>query len=69
MKISNESHWMKCSGDFDGKVPFTSTQYSINVMKLHVKTKWHPWYLNDEEVGPILFIPKCLFVFIRKLII
>uniref|UniRef100_A0A2N9J3L9 Carboxypeptidase n=1 Tax=Fagus sylvatica TaxID=28930 RepID=A0A2N9J3L9_FAGSY len=39
------------SGDFDGRIPFTSTQYSINVMKLHVKTKWHPWYLNDEEVG------------------
>ncbi|XP_007052442.2 PREDICTED: serine carboxypeptidase-like 40 [Theobroma cacao] len=38
------------SGDTDGRVPVTSTQYSINKMKLPVKTKWHPWYL-DAEVG------------------
>lgn len=38
------------SGDTDGRIPVTSTKYSIDKMKLPVKTKWHPWYL-DGEVG------------------
>ncbi|KAL6963223.1 hypothetical protein U1Q18_022753 [Sarracenia purpurea var. burkii] len=38
------------SGDVDGRVPVTGTKYSINTMKLSVKTAWHAWYL-DEEVG------------------
>ncbi|KAA8515624.1 hypothetical protein F0562_018765 [Nyssa sinensis] len=38
------------SGDIDGRVPVTSTQYSINKMKLPVKTSWHPW-LHKGEVG------------------
>ena len=41
-------YWMKCSGDIDGRVPVTSTLYSINEMKLSVKTAWHPWFLNQE---------------------
>ncbi|XP_028085792.1 serine carboxypeptidase-like 40 isoform X2 [Camellia sinensis] len=39
------------SGDVDGRVPVTSTKYSINKMKLHLKTPWHPWYLNGEVGG------------------
>ncbi|KAJ6692040.1 CARBOXYPEPTIDASE [Salix purpurea] len=39
------------SGDTDGRVPFTSTQYSINKMKLQVKTKWHPWFVKGEVGG------------------
>ncbi|KAE8727476.1 Serine carboxypeptidase-like 39 [Hibiscus syriacus] len=38
------------SGDTDGRVPVTSTKYTIKKMNLPVKTKWHPWYL-DGEVG------------------
>lgn len=38
------------SGDVDGIVSVTSTRSSINVMKLPVKTPWHPWLL-DGEVG------------------
>ncbi|EEF44557.1 serine carboxypeptidase-like 40 [Ricinus communis] len=39
------------SGDTDGRVPVTSTQYSINEMKLPIKTEWHPWYLKGEVGG------------------
>ncbi|XP_028105550.1 serine carboxypeptidase-like 40, partial [Camellia sinensis] len=39
------------SGDVDGRIPVTSTKYSINKMKLHLKTPWHPWYLNGEVGG------------------
>ncbi|XP_002517751.2 serine carboxypeptidase-like 40 [Ricinus communis] len=38
------------SGDTDGRVPVTSTQYSINKMNLPTKTPWYPWAL-DGEVG------------------
>ncbi|GLT39688.1 hypothetical protein SLA2020_138660 [Shorea laevis] len=39
------------SGDIDGRVPVTSTRSSINVMKLPVKTAWHPWFLKGEVGG------------------
>ncbi|KAM3733863.1 hypothetical protein ACB098_11G170700 [Castanea mollissima] len=39
------------SGDIDGRVPVTSTLYSINKMKLSVKTPWQPWFLNQEVGG------------------
>ncbi|CDY23509.1 BnaC06g24780D [Brassica napus] len=47
--------WMPCSsviknGDMDGRIPVTSTKYSLKKMNLTAKTAWHPWYL-DGEVG------------------
>ena len=54
---------MKCSGDIDGRVPVTSTLYSINEMKLSVKTKWHPWFLN-QEVTSFIYI----YIYIYKYI-
>ncbi|CAA0827237.1 Serine carboxypeptidase-like 40 [Striga hermonthica] len=39
------------SGDIDGVVPVTSTQLSIKKMKLHIQTRWHPWYLQEEVGG------------------
>ncbi|KAI3796460.1 hypothetical protein L1987_39131 [Smallanthus sonchifolius] len=38
------------SGDTDGRVPVTSTEYSINLMNLPVKTQWRPW-LHQGEMG------------------
>ncbi|KAK7323430.1 hypothetical protein VNO77_26902 [Canavalia gladiata] len=39
------------SGDIDGRVPVTSTKYSINKMKLPIKTVWHPWFIYGEVGG------------------
>ncbi|XP_075644389.1 serine carboxypeptidase-like 40 [Castanea sativa] len=39
------------SGDIDGRVPVTSTKYSINKMQLPIKTAWHPWFLTKDQVG------------------
>ncbi|XP_027354381.1 serine carboxypeptidase-like 40 isoform X2 [Abrus precatorius] len=39
------------SGDTDGRVPITSTKYSINKMKLPIKTVWHPWFTRGEVGG------------------
>merc|ERR1712226_1817293 len=38
------------SGDTDGRVPVTSTKYSLNKMMLPVETAWYPWFI-DREVG------------------
>ncbi|KAK2989540.1 hypothetical protein RJ640_016664, partial [Escallonia rubra] len=37
-------------GDVDGRVPVTSTKYSLNWLNLPIETAWRPWYL-DHEVG------------------
>ncbi|XP_058077424.1 serine carboxypeptidase II-3-like [Magnolia sinica] len=39
------------SGDIDSVVPVTSTRYSLNVLKLPVKTPWRPWFLKREVGG------------------
>ncbi|TKY49694.1 Serine carboxypeptidase 40 [Spatholobus suberectus] len=39
------------SGDIDAVVPVTSTKYSINKMKLPIKTAWHPWFIFGEVGG------------------
>ncbi|XP_047336729.1 serine carboxypeptidase-like 40 [Impatiens glandulifera] len=38
------------SGDVDGRVPPASSQYSIEAIKLPIKSLWRPWIL-DQEVG------------------
>ncbi|KAI3922899.1 hypothetical protein MKW98_007030 [Papaver atlanticum] len=38
------------SGDTDGRVPITSTRYSVNEMKLRVKEKWRAWF-HRKQVG------------------
>ncbi|KAG6486298.1 hypothetical protein ZIOFF_054868 [Zingiber officinale] len=45
--------WSGCSGDFDGRVPVTSTRYSLNKLKLKVKASWRAWMLNNEVGGYI----------------
>ncbi|KNA08637.1 hypothetical protein SOVF_160840, partial [Spinacia oleracea] len=47
---SNISVWLY-SGDVDGRVPVTSTKYSLNTLKLPIKTDWRPWYDTDNQVG------------------
>ncbi|KAL5830694.1 hypothetical protein ACOSQ4_016048 [Xanthoceras sorbifolium] len=39
------------SGDVDGRVPITSSKYSINSLNLPIKTHWYPWNTNDEVGG------------------
>ncbi|KAL8542219.1 hypothetical protein ACS0TY_003182 [Phlomoides rotata] len=39
------------SGDTDGRIPVTSTKHSIKMLKLPIKTQWHPWYLGGEVGG------------------
>ncbi|KAL5713043.1 hypothetical protein ACHQM5_015158 [Ranunculus cassubicifolius] len=39
------------SGDIDGRVPVTSTRYSLNKLNLPLKEKFRPWWFLHREVG------------------
>ncbi|KAL5706189.1 hypothetical protein ACHQM5_024390 [Ranunculus cassubicifolius] len=39
------------SGDADGMVPVTSTRYSLNKLKLPIKTTLYPWIVQGEVGG------------------
>lgn len=39
------------SGDTDGRVPVTSTRYSLNVLNLPIKSPWKSWTINSEVGG------------------
>ncbi|XP_062090059.1 serine carboxypeptidase-like 35 [Humulus lupulus] len=39
------------SGDTDGRVPVTSTRYSIKKMGLKVKEEWRAWFEKDQVGG------------------
>ncbi|XP_022153098.1 serine carboxypeptidase-like 35 [Momordica charantia] len=39
------------SGDTDGRVPITSTRYSINKMGLEVEEEWRTWYHKHQVAG------------------
>jgi serine carboxypeptidase-like clade 2 len=37
-----------CSGDTDSVVSVTSTKFTLQRMKLHVKTAWRAWFDKGE---------------------
>ncbi|XP_074565219.1 serine carboxypeptidase II-3-like [Curcuma longa] len=49
--LSNELRILKYSGDIDGRVPVTSTKYSLNELGRAVKSPWRAWMLNNEVGG------------------
>ncbi|KAF2300035.1 hypothetical protein GH714_007089 [Hevea brasiliensis] len=56
--------WMY-SGDTDGNVPVTSSRYSINSLKLPIKTPWQPWHTNKEVGGYVVEYEGLTFVTVR----
>jgi serine carboxypeptidase-like clade 2 len=48
---------VRCSGDTDGRVPVTSTRYSINAMKLRQRERkkgqggWRAWFYRQQVAG------------------
>ncbi|XP_039688788.1 serine carboxypeptidase 1-like isoform X2 [Medicago truncatula] len=53
------------SGDIDGRVPITSTKYSINSLKLPVHTAWRPWYTGKEVGGYVIGYKGLALVTVR----
>ncbi|MED6120324.1 hypothetical protein PIB30_019835 [Stylosanthes scabra] len=50
---SNISIWIY-SGDTDGRVPITSSRYSINALKLPLQTPWRSWSCANEVGGYVV---------------
>ncbi|XP_026400890.1 serine carboxypeptidase II-3-like isoform X1 [Papaver somniferum] len=53
------------SGDTDGRVPVTSSRYSINKIAATTKTKWYPWYTQNQVGGYAVEYENLTFVTIR----
>ncbi|KAF9622659.1 hypothetical protein IFM89_032580 [Coptis chinensis] len=52
-------------GDTDGRVPVTSSRYSINTFKLPIETAWRPWYTNGEVGGYVEAYKGLVLVTVR----
>ncbi|RHN68889.1 putative carboxypeptidase D [Medicago truncatula] len=59
------TNWSYCSGDTDGRVPVTSSRYSINTLKLPINDAWHPWYSGKEIGGYVVGYKGLTFVTVR----
>ncbi|KAJ8439369.1 hypothetical protein Cgig2_022506 [Carnegiea gigantea] len=59
------TNWSACSGDVDGRVPVTSSKYSINTLKLGIKSPWRPWYTEEEVGGYVVEYEGLVFVTVR----
>ncbi|KAL3621175.1 hypothetical protein CASFOL_036087 [Castilleja foliolosa] len=53
------------SGDVDGRIPVTSTLYSMPKLGASVKTQWYPWYLQGEVGGYAVGYENVTFATIR----
>lgn len=39
------------SGDTDGRIPVTSTRYTLKKLGLEITRDWSPWYTDNHQVG------------------
>ncbi|XP_024960433.1 serine carboxypeptidase II-3-like [Cynara cardunculus var. scolymus] len=53
------------SGDTDGRVPVTTSRYSIDKLQTSVKTPWYPWMNKGEVGGYVVGYENLTFVTIR----
>ncbi|KAL0365432.1 UNVERIFIED_CONTAM: Serine carboxypeptidase II-3 [Sesamum angustifolium] len=53
------------SGDTDGRVPVTTSRYSMSKLGTPVKTPWYPWYYQGEVGGYAVEYQNVTFVTIR----
>ncbi|GAB2274491.1 hypothetical protein Dimus_009261 [Dionaea muscipula] len=63
--IANNIRTWIYSGDVDSVVPVTSTRYSINTLKLPIKTPWYPWYLNQQVGGYVVGYENLTYATVR----
>ncbi|OVA09287.1 Peptidase S10 [Macleaya cordata] len=53
------------SGDVDGRIPVTSTRYTLNKLGLKTKEDWTPWYNHHEVGGWTIIYDGLTFVTVR----
>ncbi|WCJ44335.1 serine carboxypeptidase-like 40 [Euphorbia peplus] len=49
--MDNKLRVLVYSGDVDGMIPFTSTQYALKKLNLKIQTEWYPWLVNGQVGG------------------
>ncbi|XP_010938742.1 serine carboxypeptidase II-3-like [Elaeis guineensis] len=64
--MANDVRVWVYSGDVDGRVPVTSSRYSLNQLNLSIKTEWQPWFINNEVGGySIIYDGNLTFATVR----
>uniref|UniRef100_A0A0D6R2B7 Carboxypeptidase n=1 Tax=Araucaria cunninghamii TaxID=56994 RepID=A0A0D6R2B7_ARACU len=53
------------SGDTDGRVPVTSTRYSLNALGLKIKDEWRAWFCGNQVGGWSIGYEGLTFLTIR----
>ncbi|KAF8668969.1 hypothetical protein HU200_052181 [Digitaria exilis] len=51
--LKNDIRVWVYSGDTDGRVPVTSSRYSVNQLQLPVAAKWRPWFSDTKGAGEV----------------
>nr|GEU88059.1 serine carboxypeptidase II-3-like [Tanacetum cinerariifolium] len=64
LMASRISVWIY-SGDTDGRVPMTTSRYSIDKLQTSVKTPWYPRMYEGEVDGYVVGYENLTFVTIR----
>ncbi|XP_023513734.1 serine carboxypeptidase-like 34 [Cucurbita pepo subsp. pepo] len=53
------------SGDTDGRIPVTSTRYTLNKLGLKIKQDWFPWFSSQQVGGWTIEYEGLMFVTIK----
>ncbi|KAL5983062.1 hypothetical protein ACLOJK_017142 [Asimina triloba] len=53
------------SGDTDGRIPVTSTRYTLNKLGLNITGEWSPWYSQKQVGGFTIVYDGLTFVTLR----
>lgn len=51
--LKNDLRVWVYSGDTDGRVPVTSSRYSVNQLQLPVAAKWRAWFSSTQGAGEV----------------
>ncbi|NP_001147904.2 Serine carboxypeptidase II-3 [Zea mays] len=51
--LNNDIRVWVYSGDTDGRVPVTSSRYSVNQLQLPVAAKWRAWFSSTQGAGEV----------------
>lgn len=51
--LNNDVRVWVYSGDTDGRVPVTSSRYSVNQLQLPVAAKWRAWFSSTQGAGEV----------------
>ncbi|KAL4186134.1 hypothetical protein AMTRI_Chr09g32260 [Amborella trichopoda] len=63
--INSGLHVWVYSGDTDGRIPVTSTRYTLRKLGLNITVDWAPWYSDKQVGGWTVIYDGLMFVTVR----